>query len=359
MTNASERAFYITPILRGLLSNRTRRVALSFEEKGKRSDCVIPALPDGDDTDKIISFLKANMPEKIGEAITIDGLGTWQITEPARKGRLEGFIAVVTGGAQGFGAGISKELAREGAVIVVADINQDGAVSFAAELESEFGAGSAAGLSCDVGNEDSVAEMLRQAVMKHGGVDLMVSNAGIVRAGSVKDLSAADFALVTRVNYEAFFLCAKHSARIMSLTHKANPEITADIIQVNSKSGLAGSNRNGAYAGSKFGGIGLVQSFALELLEDGIKVNAICPGNYFDGPLWSDPEKGLFAQYAQSGKVPGAKTVADVKEFYESKIPMHRGCLPSDVAKAIFYAIAQDYETGQAIPVTGGQVMLN
>lgn len=359
MTDAAARAVYVTPILRGLLSKRTRRIALSFEENGKRPDCVIPALPEGDDADKIISFLKANMPEKCGSSVTIEGLGTWRITEPARKGRLEGFIAVVTGGAQGFGAGISKELAREGAVIVVADINKDGAVSFAAELESEFGAGSAAGLACNVGDEESVAEMLGAVVLKYGGVDLMVSNAGIVRAGSVKDLSAADFQLVTRVNYEAFFLCAKHSARVMALTHKANPELTADIIQVNSKSGLTGSNRNGAYAGSKFGGIGLVQSFALELVEDGIKVNAICPGNFFDGPLWSDPEKGLFAQYAESGKVPGAKTVADVKKFYESKVPMHRGCLPSDVAKAIFYAIEQDYETGQAIPVTGGQVMLN
>lgn len=359
MPEASARAMFVAPILRGLLSKKARRVALSFEGNSRISDSVIPALPEGDEADKIISFLKANMPRKCGSSITIDGLGTWLIKEPARKGRLKGFIAVVTGGAQGFGAGISRELAREGAVIVVADINKDGAASFAAELESEFGAGSATGLACNVGNEESVAEMLGAVVRKYGGIDLMVSNAGIVRAGSVKDLTAADFELVTKVNYEAFFLCAKHSARIMALTHKANPDMTADIIQVNSKSGLAGSNRNGAYAGSKFGGIGLVQSFALELVEDGIKVNAICPGNYFDGPLWSDPEKGLFAQYAKSGKVPGAKTVADVKEFYESKIPMHRGCLPSDVAKAIFYAIEQDYETGQAIPVTGGQVMLN
>ena len=132
-----------------------------------------------------------------------------------------------------------------------------------------------------------------------------------------------------------------------------------DIVQVNSKSGLVGSNRNGAYAGSKFGTIGLTQSFALELVTDRIKVNSVCPGNFFDGPLWSDPEKGLFVQYLNAGKVPGAKTVADVKEFYEKQIPMHRGCLPVDVAKAIIYAVEQLYETGQAIPVSGGQVMLN
>jgi sorbitol-6-phosphate 2-dehydrogenase len=132
-----------------------------------------------------------------------------------------------------------------------------------------------------------------------------------------------------------------------------------DIVQVNSKSGLVGSNRNGAYAGSKFGTIGLTQSFALELVDDRIKVNSVCPGNFFDGPLWSDPERGLFVQYLSSNKVPGAKTVEDVKRFYESKIPMNRGCYPSDVAKAIMYTVEQQYETGQAIPVTGGQVMLN
>ena len=90
-----------------------------------------------------------------------------------------------------------------------------------------------------------------------------------------------------------------------------------------------------------------------------MKVNAICPGNFLDGPLWSDPEKGLFVQYLNAGKVPGAKTVADVREYYISKVPMRKGCNPSDVTKAILYAIDQTGETGQAIPVTGGQIMLN
>jgi NAD(P)-dependent dehydrogenase (short-subunit alcohol dehydrogenase family) len=132
-----------------------------------------------------------------------------------------------------------------------------------------------------------------------------------------------------------------------------------DIIQINSKSGLKGSNKNFAYAGGKFGGIGLTQSFALELMPFHIKVNSICPGNFFDGPLWSDPEKGLFVQYLEAGKVPGAKTIADVKAFYEAQVPAGRGCTSEDVAKAIFYVIDQHYETGQAVPVTGGQNMLN
>jgi len=96
----------------------------------------------------------------------------------------------------------------------------------------------------------------------------------------------------------------------------------------------------------------------LELMPFHVKVNSICPGNYFDGPLWSDPEKGLFVQYLNTGKVPGAKTIADVKAFYEAQVPAGRGCTPEDVAKAIFYVIDQQYETGQAVPVTGGQNML-
>jgi sorbitol-6-phosphate 2-dehydrogenase len=131
-----------------------------------------------------------------------------------------------------------------------------------------------------------------------------------------------------------------------------------DIIQINSKSGLKGSNRNFAYSGSKFGSIGLTQSFALELIPWRIKVNAVCPGNFFEGPLWSDPETGLFVQYLRTGKVPGARSIEDVKAHYNRQVPVGRGCRVEDVMKAIYYLIEQEYETGQALPVTGGQEML-
>ncbi|NLN23405.1 MAG: SDR family NAD(P)-dependent oxidoreductase, partial [Clostridiales bacterium] len=167
------------------------------------------------------------------------------------------------------------------------------------------------------------------------------------------------FDFVTKVNYNAYFLCAKYASAKMKLQRLASPDYMSDIIQINSKSGLEGSNKNYAYAGSKFGGIGLTQSFALELAPYGIKVNAICPGNFLDGPLWSDPENGLFVQYLRSGKVPGAKSIDDVRRYYESKVPLGRGCRVEDVMCAIDYIIRQKYETGQAVPVTGGQIMLN
>ncbi len=276
-----------------------------------------------------------------------------------QRGKASGLIAVVTGAAQGFGLEIAGDLAIEGAHVALCDINVGAVQSQADALSVPGRPGRAKGIPVDVTRGPSISDALHQVVRTYGGFDLLVSNAGVLRAGSVKTQPEAEFDLVTAVNYKGFFLVVQKAVPFLALQHRARPEYWSDIIQINSKSGLSGSNRNGAYAGSKFGGIGLTQSFALELIEDGIKVNAVCPGNYFDGPLWSDPESGLFVQYLRTGKVPGARSIEEVRRFYEAKVPMGRGCTTADVMKAIYYLIAQKYETGQAVPVTGGQIMLN
>lgn len=277
----------------------------------------------------------------------------------ASAGRLVGKIAAVTGAAQGFGFGIALELVKEGAVVAVCDINFDGAEKAVCEIRKITGKNHHAFPVCaNVADEESVKNMIYTITEKCGGIDIFISNAGVLKAGAVKDFEKKDWDFVTAVNYTGYFLCAKHVAKLMSIQN-AEGDAFSDIIQINSKSGLSGSSKNAAYSGGKFGGIGITQSLALELAEDKIKVNSICPGNYYEGPLWSDPQNGLFIQYLKSGKVPGAKNIDDVKKFYESKVPFGRGCYPKDVAKAIIYCVEQNYETGQAIPVTGGQIMLN
>ena len=267
-------------------------------------------------------------------------------------------IAVVTGGAQGFGESIVRELTKSECLVFIADINVKGANRLAEELNIKYKRTTALPIKVDVTNEDSVRKMIYEIIKEAGGIDIFISNAGVLQAGSVKEMVFSEFTFVNKVNYFGYFLCVKHASKVMALQNIPSKKYFTDIIQINSKSGLKGSNKNSAYAGSKFGSLGLTQSFALELIDDNIKVNSICPGNFFEGPLWSDPDKGLFVQYLRTGKVPGAKTIEDVKRFYESKVPMKRGCTGEDVIKAIYYLVDQKYETGQAIPVTGGQVML-
>ncbi len=285
--------------------------------------------------------------------------GHKNLAKASFPGRMHNRIVIITGGAQGFGAGLAESFYREGANLVIADMNVPAGKDFVHKLNSRESRNEALFVQCDVSDYESVKSVVDRAVLHFGGLDVMISNAGILRAGGLDEMSPESFELMTRVNYTGYFNCAKAAAVLMKSQSEFSKKRHFDIIQINSKSGLRGSNKNFAYAGGKFGGIGLTQSFALELMPYRIKVNSICPGNFFDGPLWSDPEKGLFVQYLQAGKIPGARTVEDVKMFYEKQVPAGRGCETEDVARAAFYAIEQEYETGQAIPVTGGQVMLN
>jgi len=268
-------------------------------------------------------------------------------------------VIAITGGAMGYGEGIARKLFAEGANVVLMDINDAAGKALSSELNGNKTPNRAFFVRTDVTDLESVRNAVYETVLEFSGLDVMVSNAGVLKAGAIEDMEPDAFDFVTRVNYNGYYNCVKASAPVMKQQNLYNPANFGDIIQINSKSGLEGSKRNFAYAGSKFGGIGLMHSFAMELMPDRIKVNAICPGNFFEGPLWAHPETGLFVQYLEAGKVPGAKTIEDVKRHYESLVPAGRGCRIEDVVKAIKYVIEQEYETGQAVPVTGGQVMLS
>lgn len=298
----------------------------------------------------------------------VDFIDTWEVENYRRKVSKGGLqdsdlvankIAVVTGAAQGFGEGIATALFEKNANVVIADLNEEKGNELVNKLNSSNRKNTAVFIKADVTDAESLKNLFFQTIIEFGGLDIIISNAGVLKAGSLDEMEPAAFDFVTRVNYTGYYLCTKFASEILKTQSKYRDNYFTDIIQINSKSGLKGSNKNFAYAGGKFGGIGLTQSFALELMPYRIKVNSICPGNLFEGPLWSDPKNGLFVQYLNAGKVPGAKTIEDVKRYYEAQVPAGRGCMVEDVMKAIYYAIDQVYETGQAIPVTGGQIMLN
>jgi sorbitol-6-phosphate 2-dehydrogenase len=151
------------------------------------------------------------------------------------------------------------------------------------------------------------------------------------------------------VNLLGYFNCAKAAAKVMIPRRKGN------IIQINSKSGKKGSYKNSAYAAAKFGGIGLTQSLALEFAEYGIRVNAICPGNLLNSPLWNDGPNSLFKQYAKNQGI----TEEEVRQKYLRQVPLGRSCEYEDIANIMVFLASDEasYMTGQAINVTGGQEM--
>jgi sorbitol-6-phosphate 2-dehydrogenase len=243
---------------------------------------------------------------------------------------LKNKTAIVTGGGQGLGAAMCERLAREGARVVAADIK-------------------GTDTKVDVTNEAEVKALFDMV----GHVDIVVSNAAILIAEPIAEADAEKWRAVMNVNLFGNFLVMKHACRAMKAQRSGS------IIQINSKSGKKGSAANSAYAASKFGGIGLVQSVALEMAPHNVRVNAICPGNLLDSPLWTDPEKGLFMQYLKAGKVPGAKSVEDVRQAYVNQVPMKRGCTYDDISNAVVFLAsdASSYITGIALSVTGGQEM--
>ncbi len=264
------------------------------------------------------------------------------------KKPLEGKVAVITGGAQGLGAAISRRLAGDGSRTIIGDINTVAAEKTASEITAETGLRAFA-MKVDVTDEAQVEALMKRAVDEYGRLDVLVANAGILIAEAVDEFPAEKWRQVLNVDLFGYFLCAKHAARIMKA------QKSGSIIQINSKSGKKGSFKNSAYAAGKFGGIGLTQSIALELAEFGVRVNAICPGNLLDSPLWNDGPNSLFRQYARKWGI----TEEEVKQKYVDQVPMKRGCGYEDVCNVVAFMASDQssYMTGQAINVTGGQEM--
>jgi sorbitol-6-phosphate 2-dehydrogenase len=265
---------------------------------------------------------------------------------------LQNKAAIVTGGAQGLGQAISQRLAREGCRVLIADVNEAGAQAAAAAIAKETGQ-RVLGLKVDVTQEADVKALFDRAVREFDRVDVVVANAAILIAEPITDADAEKWRAVMNVNLFGYFLVTKYACRVMK------GQGSGSIININSKSGKKGSAANSAYAATKFGGIGHTQSVALEMAPFNVRCNAICPGNLLDSPLWTHSEKGLFVQYLRAGKVPGAKSVEDVRRAYVNQVPMKRGCSYDDVCNAVVFLASEQssYITGISLSVTGGQEM--
>lgn len=258
-------------------------------------------------------------------------------------GMLEGKVALVTGGGRGLGEALCKRLADEGCKVTVADVVLENAQAVAAGLPNGLG------ISCDVTDYAQCVSAYDQTIQKFGQLDILVANAGILMSGAIKEIDTAAWKKVIEVNLLGSFhimkACSQHFIDRKS----------GCIIQINSKSGKKGSYKSSAYASSKFGGIGLVQSLALEMAPYGVRVNAICPGNLLNSPLWREGENALANQYARNR----GQSVEETLEQYLKQIPMGRSCEYEDVANVMVF-LASDlssYMTGQAINVTGGYEM--
>jgi sorbitol-6-phosphate 2-dehydrogenase len=261
---------------------------------------------------------------------------------------LQDRIALVTGGAQGLGQAICTRLAAEGCHVAIGDLNHAKAAQTAEEIHHSTGR-SAIAIQVDVTDEAQVEAMVVCTVKEFGRLDILVSNAGILIAEEITEFPAEKWRAVMNVNLFGYFLCAKHAARVMKA------QKSGVILEINSKSGKKGSFKNSAYAASKFGGIGLTQSIALELAGYGVRVNAICPGNLLESPLWTEGPNALFKQYARNRGI----TEEEVRQIYIDQVPMKRGCTYADVCNVVVFLASDQasYMTGQAINVTGGQEM--
>jgi len=259
---------------------------------------------------------------------------------------LQDRVALVTGGAQGLGQAICQRLAQEGCYVAVADINEEKARETATSLP---GGRKAIAIKVDVTDEASVNNMVERTVQEFGRLDILVANAGILLSDEISEFAAEKWLAVLKVNLYGYFLCAKHASRVMKEQKKGV------IIEINSKSGKKGSYKNSAYSASKFGGIGLTQSIALDLADYNVRVNAVCPGNLLDSPLWNEGPNALFKQYAKKWNL----TEAEVRQKYIDQVPMKRGCTYDDVCNVVVFLASDQasYMTVQAINVTGGQEM--
>jgi len=245
--------------------------------------------------------------------------------------KLAGKVALVTGGAQGIGKAVALLLARNGADIVVSDINLEKAEETAKEVQT-LGR-KALATKVDVATLGDVEKMVEAILVQFGKVDILVNNAGIARDKLILRMTEEDWDAVLNINLKGTFNCTKAVVRHMS------KQKSGKIVNIASVVGEMGNAGQGNYAASKAGVIGFTKTIAREFAQRGINVNAIAPG-YIKTPMTDAlPDK--------------------VKEELKRLIPLDRLGKPEDVAEAVLFLVSEsaNYITGQVLNVNGGIYM--
>ncbi|MDQ6897212.1 MAG: bifunctional rhamnulose-1-phosphate aldolase/short-chain dehydrogenase [Actinomycetota bacterium] len=248
-----------------------------------------------------------------------------------------GRIALVTGGASGIGLATAKALAAEGANVVVADLEADAVAAVADELG---GPDRAAGVTVDVTDDQAVIDAVAAAVLAFGGLDLVVNNAGITRAGSLADTTFEDWDLQYRIMPRGSFAVAKAAEPVLRAQ-----QLGGDIINICSKNAVFAGPNNIAYSSAKAAQAHMVRLLAAELGDIGVRVNGVNPDGIVRG-------SGIFAGGwgASRAKTYGVAE-ADLGKYYASRTVLKEEVLPEHVASAVVAL------TGPALPVTTGLVV--
>jgi len=257
----------------------------------------------------------------------------------SRGNRLQGRVAIVTGGASGIGAAIAAAFHAEGARIVVADVDAQKAKDAATAYGEE---GLAIGV--DVTDESQVLAAVDAAMQRFGRIDILVNNAGIMRKSYVKDMTEELWNQVLAVNLTATFLCSKAVLPAMIAAKRGK------IVNIASIAGKIGEPTASAYSAAKFGVIGFTRSLAIEVAPHNILVNAICPG-----PIPTT----LGRQGWSEGAVIEGVGLERVMARVNSRSPLGRLGTVESVAKMATFIASDDcdFTTGSAFNVDGGIVM--
>ncbi|MCL4504630.1 MAG: SDR family oxidoreductase [Chloroflexi bacterium] len=262
----------------------------------------------------------------------------------AQTARFKGKVAVITGGAQGLGEGFALRFAREGADVVVIDLQHELCEQVAARLCDDCGVDAVA-ISTSVADPDAIGQAIRQITGRFGHIDIWVNNAGIYRGTAMEELSMQEWQMMLDVNYTGVFVCTKSVAPVMKA------QAYGRIINMSSIAGRTGFKNSLAYCSNKAAVIGLTRASAMDLAPYGITVNAVCPGT-----IMTDMIRKVDADICKNEGWPVGTHITNK----ETQIPMKRLGSVEDVAGVVAFLASDDssFVTGQAIEVDGGELLI-